>query len=180
MPPREPRPERVAAHLVGLSEESRAAPISSPKVPPATTAKLRPASPARAASMVALSASRLVCSAMSVMRLTTSPMRLAASLNSCTAALLRSASPTAFSAMAFEWATWRSISITEEASSSVDDAMSRTLVEASAEADVAFGAARRAIRSLGKTAGGFQHLIADRAELSNVALDRSCEGRDLG
>jgi hypothetical protein len=31
----------------------------------ATTAKPRPASPARAASMVALSASRLVCSAMS-------------------------------------------------------------------------------------------------------------------
>ena len=42
---------------------------------PATTAKPRPASPARAASMVALSASRLVCSAMSVIRAMTSPMR---------------------------------------------------------------------------------------------------------
>ena len=44
----------------------------------ATTAKPLPASPARAASMVALSASRLVCSAIAVMSLTTSPMRPAA------------------------------------------------------------------------------------------------------
>ena len=42
----------------------------------ATTAKPRPACPARAASMVALSASRLVCSATSRMSLTTSPIRL--------------------------------------------------------------------------------------------------------
>ena len=40
----------------------------------ATTANPRPASPARAASMVALSASRLVCSAMARMSLTTSPI----------------------------------------------------------------------------------------------------------
>ena len=55
---------------------------------PATTAKPRPASPARAASMVALSASRLVCSAISVISLTTSPMRAAASPNSLTARLV--------------------------------------------------------------------------------------------
>ena len=48
----------------------------------ATTAKPRPASPARAASIVALSASRLVCSAIARMSLTTSPMRLAP-LDSC-------------------------------------------------------------------------------------------------
>ena len=40
----------------------------------ATTAKPLPASPARAASMVALSASRFVCSAIEVMTLTTSPI----------------------------------------------------------------------------------------------------------
>ena len=40
----------------------------------ATTAKPRPASPARAASIVALSASRLVCPAMLRMRLTISPI----------------------------------------------------------------------------------------------------------
>jgi hypothetical protein len=44
----------------------------------ATTAKPRPASPARAASMVALRASRLVCSATEVISLTTSPIRCAA------------------------------------------------------------------------------------------------------
>ena len=43
--------------------------------------------------MVALSASRLVCSAISVMSLTTSPMRAAASPSSFTAALVASASP---------------------------------------------------------------------------------------
>ena len=100
----------------------------------ATTAKPRPASPARAASIVALSASRLVCSAMSVIRRTTSPMRPAASLSSLTVALVRSASLTALPAIAFDCATWRSISVTEAASSSAADAMSRTLDEASAEA----------------------------------------------
>ena len=44
----------------------------------ATTAKPRPASPARAASMVAFSASRLVCSAIAVISLTTSPISCAA------------------------------------------------------------------------------------------------------
>jgi len=50
----------------------------------ATTAKPRPASPARAASMVALSASRLVWPAMVLISSTTSPMRLAAFDNSLT------------------------------------------------------------------------------------------------
>ena len=40
----------------------------------ATTAKPRPASPARAASMVAFSASRLVCAAIEWISLTTSPI----------------------------------------------------------------------------------------------------------
>ena len=51
----------------------------------ATTAKPRPASPARAASIVALSASRLVCSAIAVISFTTSPMRPAA----CDSSLMR-------------------------------------------------------------------------------------------
>ena len=57
----------------------------------ATTAKPLPASPARAASIVALSASRLVWPAMSLISLTTSPMRCAASARPCTVALVRSA-----------------------------------------------------------------------------------------
>ena len=44
----------------------------------ATTAKPLPASPARAASMVALSASRLVCAAMARISLITSPIFCAA------------------------------------------------------------------------------------------------------
>ena len=46
---------------------------------PATMAKPRPASPARAASIVVLSASRLVRFVISLIRLTTSPIRSAAS-----------------------------------------------------------------------------------------------------
>ena len=45
----------------------------------ATTAKPLPASPARAASIVAFSASRLVCAAISEIRVTTSPIRVMAS-----------------------------------------------------------------------------------------------------
>src|SRR5262249_15762654 len=52
----------------------------------ATTAKPLPASPARAASIVALSASRLVCSAIDVISCVTSPMRLAA----CASLVMRS------------------------------------------------------------------------------------------
>ena len=60
-----------------LGRLARSAPrATSP--PTATTAKPRPASPARAASMVALSASRLVCPATSWISLTTSPIFCAA------------------------------------------------------------------------------------------------------
>ena len=82
---------------------------------------------------------------------TTSPMRLAASSSSLTAALVRSASSTAFSAMAFDCATWRSISMTDAASSSAAEAMSRTLLDASADAVVApCGALRGAVGGLGE------------------------------
>src|SRR3954471_16598931 len=52
----------------------------------ATTAKPRPASPARAASMVALSASRLVCDAIVWIRSTTTLMRLGLAGRRCTLA----------------------------------------------------------------------------------------------
>ncbi len=54
-----------------------------------------------------------------------------------TAVLVRSASLTAFSAIVFDWVTWRSISMTEEESSSAAAAMSRTLLEAWADEAVA-------------------------------------------
>ena len=64
----------IAATRRVMSSVARAVSCASSLTSPATTAKPLPASPARAASMVALSASRLVCSAMPVMTRTTSPI----------------------------------------------------------------------------------------------------------
>jgi hypothetical protein len=100
----------------------------------ATTAKPRPASPARAASMVALSASRLVWPAMVLMSSTTSPMRAAAFDSSLTRSLVTRAWSTASPAIRADSCTWRLISLTEDDSSSVAEATDCTLVEASSEA----------------------------------------------
>jgi hypothetical protein len=81
----------------------------------ATTAKPRPASPARAASIVALRARRLVCSAMAVMSFTTSPMRCAACDRSAIRVSVSSAWPTAAVAIALASWTWRANSVTEAA-----------------------------------------------------------------
>ncbi len=64
----------VALMRVTISSVARAVCCASSLTSPATTAKPLPISPARAASMVAFSASRFVCSAMEVMSLTTSPI----------------------------------------------------------------------------------------------------------
>ena len=65
----------------------------------ATTANPRPASPARAASMVAFSASRLVWPAMVLISSTTSPIRAAAFDSSLTRSLVVRACSTASLAM---------------------------------------------------------------------------------
>src|SRR6266702_4328178 len=100
----------------------------------ATTAKPRPASPARAASMVAFSASRLVWPAMVWMRSTTSPIRLAA----CDSSLMREsvfcAWLTASPAIRAEVSTWRLISPIEDASSSLAAATECTFADASFDA----------------------------------------------
>ena len=54
----------MEATLEAMRSVARAVWLASDLTSYATTAKPRPASPARAASMVALSASRLVCAAM--------------------------------------------------------------------------------------------------------------------
>src|SRR5262249_31052286 len=77
-----------------------------------------PALPARAASMVALSASRLVCSAIEVISLTTSPMRTADCDSSATRPLVISACFTASPAIRLDSSAWRPISETEPDSSS--------------------------------------------------------------
>src|SRR3979409_332211 len=84
--------------------------------------------------MWALSASRLVCSAMVLMSSTTAPMRLAAFDNSLTRSLVARACPTASVAIRADSCTCRLISLTEEAISSVAEATDCTLVEASSEA----------------------------------------------
>ena len=84
----------------------------------ATTAKPLPASPARAASMVALSARRLVWSAMSLISATISPIFCDAPARPLTMALAVPASVTAFCAMRLEWPTWRAISAIDDDSSS--------------------------------------------------------------
>ena len=73
----------------------------------ATTAKPRPASPARAASMVAFSASRLVCPAIVLIRSTTSPIRPAALVSSVTRSLAVRACSTAPLAMPTDSCTCR-------------------------------------------------------------------------
>ena len=96
----------------------------------ATTAKPRPASPARAASIVALSASRLVCSAIAWIRLSTPSMRwVAAASPSISATDLSVRWPACSTALA-DWRTWRPISSTEAESSSAALATAETLLEA--------------------------------------------------
>src|SRR5260363_27703 len=83
----------------------------------ATTAKPRPASPARAASIVALSARRLVWPAIVLISSTTSPIRAAALESSLTCSLVRRAWLTASPAIRADSCTWRLISVTAPTSS---------------------------------------------------------------
>ena len=69
----------MAATCSAISSVAREVWLASAFTSEATTAKPRPASPARAASIVALSASRLVCEAISEISPTTEPIRSAAS-----------------------------------------------------------------------------------------------------
>ncbi|GJD56053.1 hypothetical protein IFDJLNFL_1945 [Methylobacterium dankookense] len=85
----------------------------------ATTAKPRPASPARAASMVALSARRLVWLAISEISPTIWPMLPAAAARRRTSAAIASASRVAEAERSAEAVAWVPISRTEAESSSV-------------------------------------------------------------
>ncbi len=115
----------VTANIAGVASALTSA---------ATTAKPRPASPARAASIVALRASRLVWLAIAEIICITSPIRLAAALSSATRAAVWSASPTAFWARSLEPCTCRPISRMELPSSSVAAATVVTLTAASSAA----------------------------------------------
>jgi hypothetical protein len=93
-----------------------------------------PASPARAASIVALSASRLVWPAMSLISLSTSPIFCAASARPRIVWLVRSASLTARPAICAEDDAWRPISPIEALSSSAAEATVWTLTVACSDA----------------------------------------------
>ena len=104
---------------------------------PATTAKPLPSSPARAASIVAFRASRLVCSAIEVIRRTTSPTSALATLSSATWPLVRCATAMPSSATRAAWAALEAISLIEVAICSAPAAMDCTPVLTSSEAVVA-------------------------------------------
>ena len=94
----------MPAMWVEISSVALAVWLASDLTSAATTAKPRPASPARAASMVALSARRLVCSAIAVISLTTSPISWAARDNLPMRPSVCCACSTAASAILFEFA----------------------------------------------------------------------------
>ena len=106
----------------------------------ATTAKPLPASPARAASMVALSASKLVCPAMLRISLTTSPIFCAPCASPAISPSVARASSVASPTMLPVWVSWRLISAIERDNSSAATAAVSTLVEASLKAPTALSA----------------------------------------
>ncbi len=114
---------------------------------PATTAKPLPASPARAASIVALSARRLVCSAICWMMSTTLPMRAAVSSSDSTIWLVEAAWRSASLAISPERPIMVATVRIEENISSVAAATERTLPLACSDAF-----ATTAERSLASTA----------------------------
>ena len=87
--------------------------------------------------MVALSASRLVWLAIALIRRITSPIFSPAALRLPTISVVCPALTTAPSATWLEWVTWRPISATEDASSSVAAATVLTLADASSDAAAA-------------------------------------------
>src|SRR5450759_303913 len=89
----------MLATCCDISSVAREVWLASAFTSEATTAKPLPAAPARAASMVALSASRLVCDAIVEMMLTMEPLRSAVSLRDKIACWVRWVSPTAALAM---------------------------------------------------------------------------------
>ena len=143
----------IAATWAEISSVAFAVWLASALTSEATTAKPRPDSPARAASMVALSASRLVWAAIEWISLTTSPIFSAPVESACTVALVRSASPTALLAISLERATWREISATELDSSSAAAATVPTLFEALSRSRADGGGARAGV------AGGRRHRL---------------------
>ena len=97
----------IAATRRAISPVARAVSCASSLTSPATTANPLPASPARAASIVAFSANKFVCSAMLVITLTTSPISCELTPNFETVSFVAAATPVArFATFAASFAFW--------------------------------------------------------------------------
>ena len=109
MPPiavtQSPVADWMAATWPAISSVAFAVWLASSLTSDATTAKPLPASPARAASMVAFSASRLVWLAIAPIRRSTSPIFSAAEARLLTISVVCPALTTALSATWLEWVT---------------------------------------------------------------------------
>ena len=121
----------IASILLLMSSVARPVSCASSLTSVATTAKPLPASPARAASIVAFSASRLVCSAIEVIAWTISPISTLASFNRKTYPEVVSAEQAAAAATAAAAAVWVAISRIEAPISSVAADIAATLFETS-------------------------------------------------
>ena len=93
-----------------MSWVERAVCVASDLTSLATTAKPLPASPARAASIVAFSASRLVLPAISLIISTTAPIRATCPFNASIVARVSWPAVTARPATSADWLTWSPIS----------------------------------------------------------------------
>ena len=140
----------------------------------ATTAKPRPAAPARAASMVALSASSEVCAATPSISLTTVPMRSAAAARLRTMRSVRAS-----------WSTVRSVAFLAAATSLLERAIRASSSRAAfataptsrAASSAALAALRRArmhvLVAVAEIGGGDLDLLAGLVE----GRDQLCDGR---
>ena len=157
-----------------ISAVARAVWAASDLTSEATTAKPRPASPARAASIVALSASRLVWPAIAWISPITLPMRLAASPSSVMVWAVRCASETARAATSVDFAAWPAISPIDAASSSTEPAAEVTFCEAALTR--LFGGAQLRGHRVGRAVElgrGHFELMRRAAQVAERLLDRA-------
>ena len=123
-----------------ISLVDRAVWVASAFTSEATTAKPLPASPARAASIVAFNASRLVLAAISPIMSATAPMRATWSFSASIVVRVSLPAATARPTIALDWATWLPISRIEALSCSAALATVCALANACAEAVAALWA----------------------------------------
>ena len=153
-----------------ISSVAREVDWPAPSLRDATTANPLPASPARAASMVALSASKLVCDAMVEMMLTIEPMRSAVLFSDWMACCARCVSPTAALAISRpRVASWPICWIDPDSSS----VAWLVLITRCAVSDAAFDATAMRLSVSSATSRMVEHVAVSDVEASVTALSTS-------